>query len=70
MIMSEDRIHDVVHILTHWARVTDMCVSKLTIIGSDDGLSTDRRQANIWTQSRISLTWPLGTNLTEILITI
>ena len=35
--------------LTHWGRVTHMSVSKLTIIGSDNGLSPDWRQAIIWT---------------------
>ena len=33
-------------ILTHWGRVTHICVGKLTIIGSDIGLSPGRRQAN------------------------
>ena len=33
--------------LTHWGRVTHICVSNLTIIGSDNGLSPDRRQAII-----------------------
>ena len=31
--------------LTHWGRVAHICVSKLTIIGSDNGLSPGRRQA-------------------------
>ena len=31
--------------LTHWGRVTHICVGKLTIIGSDNGLSPGRRQA-------------------------
>ena len=31
--------------LTHWGRVTHICVSKLIIIGSDNGLSPSRRQA-------------------------
>ena len=31
--------------LTHWGRVTHICVSKLTINGSDNGLSPGRRQA-------------------------
>ena len=35
--------------LTHWGRVTHMCVNKLTIIDSDNGLSPGRRQAIIWT---------------------
>ena len=34
---------------THWGRVTHICVSKLVIIGSDNGLSPDQRQAIIWT---------------------
>ena len=31
--------------LTHWGRVTHICVSKLSILGSDNGLSPGRRQA-------------------------
>ena len=56
--------------LTHWGRVTHICVSKLTIISSDNGLSPGRRQAIIWTNARISLIGPLGTNFSEILIEI
>ena len=33
--------------LTHWGRVTHICVGKQTIIGSDNGLSPGRRQAII-----------------------
>ena len=33
--------------LTHWGRVTHICVSDLTSIGSDNGLSPGRRQAII-----------------------
>ena len=33
--------------LTHRGRVTHVCVSNLTIIGSDNGLSPDRHQAII-----------------------
>ena len=33
--------------LTHSGRVTHICVGKLIIIGSDNGLSPDRRQAII-----------------------
>ena len=33
--------------LTYWGRVTYICVSKLTIIGSDNGWSPGRRQAII-----------------------
>ena len=31
--------------LTHWDRMTHICINKLTIIGSDNGLSPYRRQA-------------------------
>ena len=54
----------------HWGGVAQICVSKLTIIGSDNGVSPDRRQAIIWTISGILLIGPLGTNLSEILIEI
>ena len=56
--------------LTHWGRVTHICVSNLTIIGSDNGLSPDRRQAIIWTNAGILLIGPPGTNFNEILIEI
>ena len=56
--------------LTHWGRATHICVSKLTIIGSDNGLSPDRRQAIIWTNAGSLLIGPLGTNFSEILIEI
>ena len=45
--------------LTHWGRVTHICVSKLTIIGSDNSLSPGRRQAIIWTSAGICY-WTLG----------
>ena len=56
--------------LTHLGRVTHICVSKLTITGSDNGLSPHRRQAIIWTNAGIFLIGPLGTNFSEILIEI
>ena len=56
--------------LTHWGRVTHICVGKLTIIGSDNGLSPDRRQAIIWTNAGLLLIGPLATNFSEILIEI
>ena len=43
-------------------------ISKLTIIGSDNGLLPGRCQAIIWTNTKILLTGPLGTNFSEILI--
>ena len=54
--------------LTHWGRVTHICVGKLTIIGSDNGLSPGRRQTIIWTNAGIMLIRPIGTNFSEILI--
>ena len=50
--------------------MTHICVSKLTIIGSDNGLSPGRRQAIIWTNALILLIGPIGTNFSEILIEI
>ena len=65
-----DRFNGVKVVSTHLGRVTHICVSKLTIIGSDNGLSPDRRQAITWTNAGILLIGPLGTNLSEILIEI
>ena len=53
-------------LLTHWCRVTHICVGNLTIIGSDNGLSPERRQAIIWTNAGILLIGPMGTNFSEI----
>ena len=50
--------------------VTHICVSKQTIIGSDNGLSPGRRQAIIWTNAGILLIGTSGTNFSEILIAI
>ena len=52
----------VMYLLTHWGRVTHICVNKQTIIGSVNGLSPGRSQAVIWTNGGI-----LGTNVNEIL---
>ena len=54
--------------LSHWGRVTHICVGKLSIIGSDNGMSPGRRQAIIWTNAGILLIGPLGTNFSEIWI--
>ena len=56
--------------LTHWGRVTHICASNLTIIGSDNGLQPGQRHAIIWTNAGILLIGPLGTNFSEILIEI
>ena len=50
--------------------MTHICVIKLTIIGSNNGLSPDRRQAIFWTNDGLLLIGPLGTNFSEILIEI
>ena len=50
--------------------MTHICVSKQTIIGSDNGLSPVRRQAIIWTNAWLLFIGPLGTNFSEILIEI
>ena len=54
--------------LTHWGWVLHICVSKLTIIGLDNGLSPCRCQAIIWTDAWILLIGVLGTNFSEISI--
>ena len=53
--------------LTHRGRVTHACVNKLTIIGSDNGLSPGRRQAIIWTNAGIWSIRTLGATFSEIL---
>ena len=58
------------YILTHWGRVTQLCVSKLNSIGSDNGLSTGWRQAIVWTNAGVLLIEPWGTNFSEIIIKI
>ena len=55
-------------IKNHRGRVTHIYVSKLIIIGADNGLSPGRRQAIIWTSAGILLIGPLWTNFSEISI--
>ena len=50
--------------------LTHICVSKITITGSDNGLSSCRRQANIETNTGILVAGPLRTNFSEIVIEI
>ena len=64
------RISEAQSILAHWGRVMHICVSNLTTIGSDNGLSPDWRQAIIWTNAGILFIGPKGTILSEILIEI
>ena len=56
--------------LSHWGRVTHICIGNLTIIGPDNGLSPGQRQDIIWTNAWILLIGPWGTNFSEILICI
>ena len=63
-----DQISNLIEIpLTHWGRVTHICIGNQTIIGSDNGLSLGRRQAIIWTNDGILLIQSLETNFREIL---
>ena len=54
-------------LLNHWDRVAHICISILTIIGSDNGLAPDRCQAIIWTDAGILLIQTSGTNFSDIL---
>ena len=56
--------------LTHWGRVTHICVGKLTIIGSENGLTPSRRQAIIWTNAGLLSNGTLRTYFSDILIKI
>ena len=49
--------------LTHWGQLTHICVRKLTIIGTDNGLSPGRRQAIIWNNAAILLIGTLSNTL-------
>ena len=53
--------------LTHWRRVTDICVGNLAFIGSDNCLSPDWGKLIIWTNAGILYIGPLGTNFSETL---
>ena len=55
--------------LTLWGRVTQLCFSKLTIVGSDNDLFPDRQQALSEPMSEYCYI-PLGANLNEIFIEI
>ena len=66
-VWVNDNRHTIPRHLTHRGRVTHICVSKLTIIGSDKCLSPGRRQAIIWTNAGILLIRTSGTNFSEIL---
>ena len=65
--MSRHMDYCKISILTHWGWVMHICIDKLTIIGSENGLSSGQRQAIIWTNAGILLFLTLGTNVSEIL---
>ena len=67
-IISYVEIHST--LLTHWGQVTHICVSKLIIIGSDNGLSPDRHRAIIWTNAWSLSIEPLRTYFNENVIKI
>ena len=50
-----------------YGRVMHICISKLTITGSDNGLTPGRHQAIIWIHAGLLWTGPLGINFSEIL---
>ena len=50
--------------------MTHICVSKLNIIDSDNGLSPRRRQAIILNNAAVLLIGRLGTNFSQMLIEI
>ena len=56
--------------LTHWGRVMHIFIGNITIIASDNGLSSGQRQPIIWINAIILLIGPPETNLSEILIVI
>ena len=70
ILIQDDAVVFQISSLTHWGRVTHICVGKLTTICSDNGLSPGRRPAIIWTNAGISLIRPLETYFSEVLIEI
>ena len=56
--------------LASWSRGTHIWVGSLIIIGSDNGLSPDRRQFVIWTNAAILIIRTLGIHFIEIFIKI
>ena len=61
-LMKNCRPDDDYAYLTYWGQVTHICVSKLTIIGSDNGLSPGQHQAIIWTNAGIFFIGPVKQN--------
>ena len=73
LFISQSLYEFIQHGLTHWGRVTHICVGNLISSGSYNGLSSAQRQAIIWTNAGSiwtpgnMLIEPLGTNFPEIL---
>ena len=69
MVDKLNKINYIYHnvLLTHWGRVTYICVGKLTIISSDNGLSPGRRQAIIWTNAGILLIQTIRIHFSEMI---
>ena len=70
IVMHRSKYICIVFASTRWGRLTHTFVSKLTIIGSDNGLWPGQRQDIIWTSFGILLIASLGTSFSEILIEI
>ena len=74
LVNSRDAIralYNMIHAtLTHWGRVTHICVSNLTIIASDNGLSPGGREAIILTNADFIVHWTLGNKFQHILMKI
>ena len=62
--------HSAYQKLTHWCRLMDTYINKLTITGSGNALLPDRHKAFTWTNAEILLIGTLGTNFSDILIAI
>ena len=56
--------------LNSWSLVTHLCVSRIIIIGSDNGLSPGRCQAISGTNTGMLLIWPFGTKFSGMFIDI
>ena len=65
-----DALSSMLIFVTHWGHLTHICIGDLTIIVSDNCLSSNRRQAIFWTEMEKWLIGPLETNFNEISIEI